>query len=160
VTALSKNAMELLTVASGSPKGPKQLWDAWQAGDLTVPDLHVLIPQVWAYTDWPECAIGAIHWTVLFRTTGFIAVPTTLPAPTAPLTLFRGASEKRSLGMAWSQVAAKAGQFQERYNKLGQEAHLYTATVQPKDVLAVFGLRGEYEVIVDPQSLTEVERSA
>ena len=113
MTALSKNAMELLTIASGSPEGPGRLWNAWQAGDLTPSDLHAVIPQVWAYTDWPECAIGADRWTALFRATGFIAVPTTLTAPIAPLILYRGSSEKRSLDMAWSQVATKASQFQE-----------------------------------------------
>lgn len=146
--------------ASGSPEGPQVLWDAWQAGKLSVADLRGVIPQIWAYTDWPECVIGADRWTSLFREAGLLVVPTYLPQPTVPLTLYRGATEVRSRGMAWSLEKSKAQEFQERYTKLGKTAHVYTVTVEPADVLAVFELRGEHEVIVNTAALNDPERCA
>jgi hypothetical protein len=155
---MSANAMQLLGRASGSPDGPQLLWDAFQAGQLTESDPREVIPLIWAYMDWPEAAIGAPRWTTLFRAAGFFTVPTTLAAPTQPITLYRGTTENRARSMAWSWGKTKAEQFRDRYRKQRKDAHLYTTTVDPDGVLALFNFRGEREAIVDPQFLTAVDR--
>jgi hypothetical protein len=152
--------MKLLSRASGSPEGPQLLWDDWQAGKLTPADLREVIPLVWPYMDWPEAVIGADRWTPMFLAAGFIAVPDTLTAPTTTLTLYRGTTEDRARSMAWSWDKVKAEQFRERYCKQGKDAHLYTTTVEPSTVLALFNLRGEREAIVNPQLLADVKRCA
>ncbi|MFI9273971.1 hypothetical protein ACIGXM_25170 [Kitasatospora sp. NPDC052896] len=156
--AMSETAIQFLSAASGTLDGPQLLWDTYESGQLTAPDLHDVIPDIWTRHDWPECAIGADRWITLFRTAGFVALPTNLAAPTAPLAVYRGATEDRARGMAWSWERYKAEEFQQRYTKLGRTTHLYTATIQPADVLAVFGTRGEHEVVVDSRQLARIKR--
>lgn len=140
-------------------KGPQTLHDAWVNGNLADGDLRHLIPDTWLYTDWPERVIGAEKWVLMFRATGFIAIPYWLPRPDAPLTLFRGATPERREGMSWTQDVNRADQFRQRHSWHGPTA-IYQAVVPPAAVLALLERRGEGppEVVVDPQSLTAIDQ--
>jgi hypothetical protein len=75
--------------------GPKVLYDARAAGQISDGDLRVLIPDTWLYVDWPERIIGAGNWVRLFRVAGFLSIPYGLPRPDSAITVFRGATAER-----------------------------------------------------------------
>jgi len=60
----------------------------------------------------------------------------------------------RCVGVA----ASPARHFRLRCERLGETALVYTTTVQPGAVLALFGSRAEHEVVVDPDALGRIER--
>jgi hypothetical protein len=139
--------------------GPKVLYDAWTAGQISDGDLRVLIPDTWLYVDWPERIIGAGNWVRLFRVAGFLSIPYGLPRPDSAITVFRGATAERRAGMSWTTDIDRADQFRQRHSWHAPTA-VYRAVVTPDAVLALLERRGEGppEVVVDPRMLTAVEQ--
>lgn len=154
---MSERAIRLQGEVIGQPDGPRVLFDAWKAGVVSDRDLRGLIPDAWIRSgnDRPEQVIGTQNWVAMFRAAGFVSQPTSLRAPVDTVTIYRGAPEQRSRGMAWSLDINTAEQHRQRCKNLTETALLYTATVQPPAVLALFHSRGEEEVVVDPQFLIE-----
>lgn len=146
--------MRLMTTV-GQPDGPRRVFDAWESGLISDADLRGLLADTWLRIDEPEHTIGAAAWMTMFRAAGFISQPTNIQAPTQTLTVYRGATEVRRLGMAWSLSIDTAGHFQLRHARFGS-AFLYTAVVEPIGVMALFGNRIEQEVVVDPELLVDV----
>jgi hypothetical protein len=138
--------------------GPKVLYDARAAGQISDGDLRVLIPDTWLYVDWPERIIGAGNWVRLFRVAGFLSIPYGL-LPDSAITVFRGATAERRAGMSWTTDIDRADQFRQRHSWHASTA-VYRAVVTPGAVLALLERRGEGppEVVVDPQMLTAVEQ--
>lgn len=56
-------------------EGPRILYDAWAAGQVSADDLRGLIPDTWLYVDWPERVIGADKRVQMFRSAGFLSIP-------------------------------------------------------------------------------------
>jgi hypothetical protein len=158
----SEPAIRLQGDVIGRPDGPKILFDAWMAGDVSDGDLRGLIPDAWMRSgnDQPEQVIATHAWVTMFRAAGFVSQPTSLIAPVDALTVYRGAPEQRSAGMAWSVSIVKAEEFRQRCTKFNETALLYAATVEPAAVLGLFGGRAEQEVVVDPQFLTDLRLTA
>jgi hypothetical protein len=130
--------------------GPKVLYDAWAAGQISDGDLRVLIPYTWLYVDWPERIIGAGNWVRLFRVAGFLSIPYGLPRPDSAITVFRGATAERRAGMSWTTDIDRADQFRQRHSWHAPTA-VYRAVVTSDAVLALLERRGEGppEVVVD-----------
>jgi hypothetical protein len=135
----------------GKPDGPSRLFDSWVAGKVQDTDLRGLVPLTWLYNDSPEHVIGARNWMRLFRAGGFMIHPTSLTRPVGSLTVFRGATEERSRGMAWTETPEMAGHFRQRHVTFGK-AHIYRATLDAMAILALFERRGEgREFVLDPE---------
>lgn len=77
--------------------------------------------------------------------------------PTGALTIYRGATESRRNGMAWTQSAITARHFRDgKRRRLGDEAFIFQATADEEAVLALFDARQESEVVVDPTLITDI----
>lgn len=154
---MSEPAIRLQGEVIGHPDGPRALFDAWKAGVISVTDLRGLIPDAWIRSgnDQPEQVIGTQAWVAMFRAAGFVSQPASLIAPVDNLTIYRGAPEQRSRGMAWSTSIIIAEQHRQRSERFNENAFLYAATVQPPAVLALFHSRREEEVVVDPQFIVD-----
>jgi hypothetical protein len=137
--------------------GPRILYDAWVAGEVSDLDLRGLVPDTWLYMDWPERVIGAAKWTRMFRASGFLSIPYELPRPAIPLTVYRGASAERRAGMSWTEDVERADQFRQRHSWHAPTA-IYRTEVSPAAVLARLERPGEGppEVVVDPAMLTDI----
>jgi hypothetical protein len=160
VIEVSEAGKRLLAEIVGNRlNGPKVLYDAWAAGQITDSDLHALIPDTWLYVDWPERIIGAGNWVRLFRVAGFLSIPYGLPRPDSAITVFRGATAERRAGMSWTTDIDRADQFRQRHSWHAPTA-VYRAVAMPDVVLALLERRGEGppEVVVDPRMLTAVEQ--
>lgn len=82
VIEVSEAAKRLLAEIVGDRlNGPKVLYDAWAAGQISDGDLRALIPDTWLYVDCPERIIGVGNWVRLFRVAGFLSIPNGLPHP-------------------------------------------------------------------------------
>ena len=149
----------LAEIAGDRLNGPKVLYDAWAAGQISDGDLRALIPDTWLYVDWPERIIGAGNWVRLFRAAGFLSIPYGLPRPDGAITVFRGAAAERRAGMSWTTDIDRADQFRQRHSWHAPTA-VYRAVVTPDSVLALLERRGEGppEVVIDPRMLTAVEQ--
>lgn len=70
------------------------------------------------------------------------------------ITVYRGIRGRGSLeALSWTLDVEKAEWFAKRWNKGGK---VYSATVEKKDVLAVFTSRGESEIVVDYTRLKNI----
>ncbi len=139
-----------------TPDFPLRLWQQFDAGMLTSEDLQELLPQTWMYREGPERIIGAAKWVSMFRTAGFLVVPTNIPTPTKPMRIFRGATEARARGMAWYVNRQDADVMQRRHARYGPTCTYYT-TAAPGVLLAIFVRPGDGpEVVLDPQSLSDI----
>jgi hypothetical protein len=149
----------LAEIAGDRLNGPKVLYDAWAAGQISEGDLRALIPDTWLYVDWPERIIGAGNWVRLFRAAGFLSIPYGLPRPDGAITVFRGATAERRAGMSWTTDIDRADQFRQRHSWHAPTA-VYRAVVTPDAVLLLLERRGEGppEVVIDPRMLTAVEQ--
>ncbi len=139
--------------------GPRILYDAWAAGQISNDDLRGLIPDTWLYVDWPERIIGAGKWVQLFRAAGFLSIPYGLPQPASAITVFRGATAERRVGMSWTPDINRASQFHQRHSWHAPAA-IYRTVVTPEAVLALLERKGERppEVVVDPQMFTTIDQ--
>ena len=149
----------LAEIVSDRLSGPQILYDAWDAGRIADEDLRELIPETWLYVDWPERIIGTDNWVRLFRAAGFLTIPYGLTRPTSAVTVYRGASAERQVGMSWTTNIGRADQFRQRHSWHAPTA-VYRAIAAPEAVLALLERRGEGppEVVVDPQRLTHIEQ--
>jgi hypothetical protein len=160
VIEVSEAGMRLLAeIVQDRLSGPRVLYDAWAGGQISDGDLRMLIPDTWLYVDWPECIIGAGKWVQLFRAAGFLTISHGLARPDSSLTVFRGATAERRIGMSWTRDIDRADQFRQRHSWHAPSA-VYRAVVTPHAVLALLERRGEGppEVVVDPRMLGSVEQ--
>lgn len=161
VSEVSEAGMRLLAeVVQDRLNGPQVLYDAWAGGQISNYDLRTLIPDTWLYVDWPERVIGAGKWVRLFRAAGFLSIPYGLSRPDSAMTMFRGATAERRVGMSWTTDIGRADQFRQRHSWHAPTA-IYRTVAAPDAVLALLERRGEGppEIIVDPRMLTAVEQA-
>jgi hypothetical protein len=121
--------------------------------------LRDVLADVWCLAEYPERYFPRRWWVDLFRDAGY-------PRPTKPLTIFRGATSSRRLGMSWTTSRERAEWFAQRY--IGEtsaiNAYIYRTTVHPIWVLCRVdgacqdGGRGEGEVVVEPLRLGKITR--
>ena len=154
-------------ILDGEPWEPRHIWlyenpyrlqmlAEWYAdGILDLPDLQKLLPEVWVNSEYPVGATGQSEWLItLFRAAGFYS-DNGWAAPKVPMPVYRGG---HSEGMAWTLDKQVATFFAKRFQ---DGTSLYSAIAPPEAILAIFmDARGESEVVVDPDYLTEVQELA
>lgn len=126
-----------------SPEGPGLLYEAWCFHTHSA----------------PTGEIGVDAWVEMFRAAGApVLYPTNVPAPTGPLTLYRGTHPARARGMSWTDDPVGAGHYRQgRLNRHHREAHVYETTAALGAVLAVFRQGADaLEYVLDPVQLGEV----
>ena len=71
------------------------------------------------------------------------------------LTVYRGAQYKKSFkGLSWTTDRDKALWFARRYRHSDLKSHLLSGTIRREHVLATFHGRGESEIVLFPENLT------
>ncbi len=138
-------------------RGPGLL-ASWLARErLTAGELRAILSDVWCGAESPERTLPASWWVPIFRRAGFVSDPK-MKRPTKRLTIYRGATPERRLGMAWTTMRERAEWFATRDREsFGLvESTVYVATVTPSSVLALIDGRSEGEVVVDPKGLEDL----
>jgi hypothetical protein len=154
----------------------------WYADDMiSRRQLRELIGEAWNSADYPEQALGRDAWLDMFRNAGFVHSPDSpRKRPRKPLVIHRGAVYRRRYGMAWTTDREKAVWFAEKcslvtvhgdarhgwalgrlgipYPKKLTRGMVFTATIAPEHVLAMFDDRKESEVVIDPAGLPPLGR--
>lgn len=159
---LSACATEIVNVliwvdgrAHADNKGFVLLEDAFAAGRLSAQDLKLILPDVYTYCDRMTMAIPPDRWVEMFRAAGFCS-PGERPAPSSPLTVFRGAPAWLWQGMSWT-LRTRTAAF---YASIRTRGVVVSTQVAPDAVLAVFDDPPEWpgrEVVVDPSMLDDVK---
>jgi hypothetical protein len=142
----------------GRNAGPALMFD-WYAGLFgprpTDDQLRDVLAEVWEMTEWPSQAMPRRAWIAFFRRAGFCSSPPGLPAPSEPLTVYRGCTAGRRRGMAWTTDLDQARWFARRWLHLDSSvpaSEVVTMDVPPGLVLARCEGRGEgseAEIVVD-----------
>jgi hypothetical protein len=150
--------LESQLLRAGRNNGPGLLFDWWFGGELTVEQLHALLPGVWEMAEWPSRHLTRDAWILMFRTAGYCSSPPGLPAPTSPTTVYRGCTPGRRRGMSWTTDLDQARWFARRFLHVldTPRTEVVTMDVPPELVLArcegrggTDGLSVEAEVVVD-----------
>ena len=166
---IAGEAEEFLTRlgVNGRNAGPSMLANVYLSGalgDRFVEFSRIVLPTVWRRAEWPTRAIRPTRiWVEWFRSCGFVTDDADLlAAPTGPLTIYRGATWACRRGMSWTTDHEVATWFAERFGRHAgiarfESAYIFTATVEPQCVLAMFQ-RSEHEVVVDPRLLPSLKK--
>ena len=138
--------------------GPKVLYDAWAAGQISDLDLRGSFPIPGCTWTGPSASSVPPTGVVVPRRR-IPQHPLRAARPDSATTVFRGATAERRSGMSWTTDANRAHQFRQRHSWHAPTA-VYRAVVKPDAVLALLERRGEGppEVVVDPRILTAVEQ--
>lgn len=109
-----------------------------------------MVSQLWRATKNPATAMSASQWAYLFTRAGYSVNGARAQRPDAPVALYRGATEAGRFGLAWSTERRVAERFARKPG-----SHLWTASVQPKHLLAYIShpRDPEHEYVVDPAGL-------
>ncbi len=151
---------ELLTAYGrvGRDGNPAMLVDLRAEGLIPADVLPVAVSEAWERAEFPEAALDPDEWTELFRECGYVVNGERSDPPAGPLTLYRGATEERRGGMAWTDDVGTARWFAERFGRfagVGEfvQCRVWVATFQPVDLLARIHApgdgRGEHEYVID-----------
>jgi hypothetical protein len=148
---------------------------------LSTRQLRELIGEAWDSADYPEQALGKETWIEMFRECGIVHTKgKRRKPPTKPLDIYRGAVWNRRRGMSWTTDRAQAQKFAERCSLIAAHAYprhgmaisrlgipypkeltrgmVFSASIAPEYVLAMFDDRNEAEVVIDPAGLPPIGR--
>ncbi|KXO88743.1 hypothetical protein AXK56_10520 [Tsukamurella pulmonis] len=158
----SRADFDLCLIWVGRNNGPALLFDFHFGGvvDLRAPDMAGIAASAWCGAEYPERTYDPPSmWVRMFKRNGYTHDGSRAPLPTEPIQLYRGCTEDGRYGMSWTTDCEIARAF--AFDGLrGQPAGaVYTATVDPKHLLAYIGPevgRGESEYVVDPAGLSDV----
>lgn len=114
-----------------------------------------ILANAWSRPHFPENILASYEWIQLFDEVGFAVDGKPAPAPTEPLTLFRGATEAGKEGMSWTTDRAVAERFASGM-VMREPGQVWTATVPPHALLANINGREEAEWVVQPDNLGDV----
>lgn len=125
---------------------------------ITDDNLVDLVCSAWTICEYPESNLdgGIAAWELVFGTVGYVSDPTGLERPESPLRLYRGATEEKKRGMAWTSDRAIADLFARRSTYGDLVGKVWEAEIQPDEVWARFDARQEHEYVVDTTEL-EIE---
>jgi hypothetical protein len=153
------DTFEDCAAAIGRNAGPALLFDLRYRGDLQLRNAPGVVASAWCAAEYPEGLIDPRElWVELFTEAGYTHDGYPAPRPPAPVELFRGCTEGRQDGMAWTSDLEVARRFATGL-RARQPGHVYTATVDPEFLLAFIHTqhgRGEAEYVVSPEGLTDV----
>jgi hypothetical protein len=131
--------------------------DAWyECGALDATTLGRCLIAAWNLIEFPHDH-GTERLVELFTAAGFLTDTNGVVAPTAPLTVYRGAGHEYRFGLSWTTSIETAQKFARRvrlcYPGTADTVAVYAAEVAPGYVLAMFNGRKESEVVVSPDGL-------
>lgn len=154
---------------------PKLLYALWISGEIPPEQLPYVIYAVWVRNRSPLSSLGERKWLALFKAMGFSIVNNgggrTIDSsghasavqssythlgsrPKVPIVVWRGcATSTRGRGMSWTMHRECANDFAKGVAAFGVEAGIYSATIPPRAVLALFGDEREQESVVNPNML-------
>lgn len=121
-------------------------------GELLL-DQAVMVMWAWAYSQYPRSVLTDDQWRSLFRAAGYVEGFNFAQRPSAPITLYRGATDEGRLGWSWTSSPATAGKYATEVFKRPPSL-IWVATVEPERVLGHFAERGEQEFVVDTAGMT------
>lgn len=158
--SLSKNELEQRLLGAGRVNGPAILFDAWCGDEIDASTLASVIGSVWSMAEYPESNIDHEGWRWLFGDAGF-TVDGLAAAPPTSIRLYRGCTEDRRDGWAWSSDLDMARRYALGYESGGFIGRLpgrvYTVDAPESALLAHVTTRGESEWVVDTEGLVIVE---
>jgi hypothetical protein len=159
VPRLSGAGITVMHRLSVSGERPTVLLRAFESGAMPSSDLPELIAFAWTRDDSPTCGVSEAKWIEVFERAGFFTYPPIgTGRPSAPVTVYRGATAERAARMSWAAERNMAVQLGARHTRYGR-TWLYEATVRPDAVLAYLERRGEgWTVVVNPAGLSQIGR--
>jgi hypothetical protein len=159
VPCLSEEGITVMHQLSVSGERPAVLRRGFESGVIPSADLPELIAFAWTRDDSPTGGVSEAKWIEVFERAGFFTYsPVSTGRPSAPVTVYRGATAERAARMSWAAERNMAVQLGARHTRYGR-TWLYEATLQPDAVLAYLERRGEgWTVVVDPAGLSQIER--
>lgn len=152
-TTLSADELQRLIYRGGRESGPLLLATAYEEKKISNDVVAALVGDVWSMAEYPDRALSAPEWRLLFKVAGFTRDGVKQPRPKSALRLFRGSVPERRGDWSWTtniSVAARyaGGGFSGR--PLGR---IWGCTVPPEQMLAINTRRDEDEVVVDTAGL-------
>jgi hypothetical protein len=165
---------ESISRMAGRNDLPELLWDAFKRRRFSkdIDGLAVAITDAWTSADWPLIRLDMIQWFKMFERTGYIVDGLRVSErPAKPFRVYRAAIIGREKGFSWSEDIGVARFFkgytasrlriEDRHGKIVPH-EIYTAIVQPQDLLARFtgkrGGRDENEWVLVGDRLESIER--
>lgn len=122
------------------------------SGAITGEQARTLLAAAWTDPEFPETGADAGDWLDAFASVGYLS-DDDAAAPTAPLTLFRGAPPARAAGMAWTADRDIAQWFATRLDTAAGAGCVWATVAPPQTVLARFVRRSEDEYVLNPRHL-------
>lgn len=143
----------------GRVHGPALLFDMYYSGRLSKKDLALVIGHVWSDAEYPARSFDPSEmWLELFEDAGYTVDSKPAERPTTALRLYRGATVEYKTGWSWTDDLDVAQRFAG--DLVGRApGRVWTALVQPVDLLARLNGREENEYVVNPEGLTIEEYS-
>jgi hypothetical protein len=159
VPRLSEAGITVMHQLSVSGERPTVLLRAFEAGAIPYGDLPELIAFAWTRDDSPTSGVSEAKWIEVYERAGFFTYPPVgTGRPSAPVTVYRGATAERAARMSWAVERNMAVQLGARHTRYGR-TWLYEATVRPDAGLAYLERRAEgWTVVVNPAGLSQIER--
>ena len=132
------------------------------SGVIEPAEFAILLGDAWTMARFPANTPSCRRaWTEIFTYAGFVSDSGRFK-PTDPLTVYRGSDARRRVGMAWTTNWRTARWYAERWKGYAnvRQASVWTATVAPEQVLAMFDEQSESEVVLDTSRLKIMEAAA
>lgn len=160
--ALTPTAEQLCSVLGwwwGSHERAHVFADWWEQGVICPDVLTGLVnedygkPEPLILDVWSDLKAGGADphvWVKMFKAAGFVSDGQ--PRPEGDVVAYRGDRYGRWRGMSWTTDLDCAHGFAEWFD-FNHTGVVFEATLRPHQVLALYGGRGESEVIVNPFSL-------
>jgi uncharacterized protein len=146
---------------------PAYLFHMSDMGLVTDETLRDLLCEVWTQA-WPSFSLREEDWLEMFTATGFVSLRATkptesIPQPTQPLTIYRGAALSTSgRGFSWTLSHPVAEIYAQLLALSGIASGVFETTVPADAVLAMIEedcvTAGEDEVVIDPRRLCDSSR--
>lgn len=140
-------------VTVGRNGGPALLFDMHFSGRMTDAVLAEVIGGVWTGAEFPARSFDPPElWADLFDAAGYTVDGKPAERPTEPLRLYRGATVEHKAGWSWTDDLQVAQRFAG--DLLGRsKGQVWTALIDPADLLARIDDREESEYVVNPECL-------
>ncbi|MCV7419323.1 hypothetical protein H7K45_02105 [Mycobacterium yunnanensis] len=156
---LDRPGCDDLVSGVGIIEAPKLIRDLVRDGnlDLTKDEFQGVVAGVWSMAEPFVSGLDWDTWVELFLLNGFTNDGTYANRPAGPLDLYRGATEDKKRGMAWTTDIDVARSF--AYDRISNRSvgNVYVAHVAPAVTLAFICDRGlhENEWVIDPRALRD-----
>jgi hypothetical protein len=133
---------------------PVALTRAFDVRAVTLEALRSHLASVWSMAEYPDRVLSKPQWRRYFDLVGFTIDGRTADRPDTPVELFRGTVPARKRDWSWTTDLAVAEKFAYEGVRGRPPGKVYTAVVDPTDILGVNTERDESEYIIDARRIT------